>query len=181
MPAIFDRTRRSFARGSGDAGPATWQKLPITVHPQEKTEWCWAAVTAAIADFKLPDDGWTQCAVASSVLEDRDCCGDPSSCNQPAALADALRAVGLFREPERGRLQPAEVLSEISSGRPLGAHIVFPGEFRHYVLITGYLAVQPPRFWIEDPEVSEAGDYSVDEFTSRYRRNGQWDATCLVT
>jgi hypothetical protein len=42
----------------------TTRALSLTVQRQEKSEWCWAAVSASVDRFFRPDSAHTQCEIA---------------------------------------------------------------------------------------------------------------------
>ena len=47
-----------------------WHRLDFSMHHQQQTNWCWAAVSTSVALFFNPSSGWTQCAVANGELQE---------------------------------------------------------------------------------------------------------------
>jgi hypothetical protein len=47
---------------------AAGQVLPFTVHHQEQTNWCWAAVATSTAGFYESTSRWTQCEMVNAEL-----------------------------------------------------------------------------------------------------------------
>src|SRR6185295_7189908 len=81
----------------GVADVAAPLNINFRVSRQLQTEWCWAALSASVADY-FGDDGWSQCLVAAAETGGA-CCDDGSSpvCNRPHFLEAALRRVGHLR------------------------------------------------------------------------------------
>src|SRR5882724_13050789 len=68
---------------------------------QKQTEWCWAAVTAAIADFYGNTNFIVQCDVVNATLAlppGTDCCktGGSSDCNKPKDINFPLKNTGNY-------------------------------------------------------------------------------------
>jgi|SRR5579859_1008731 len=125
--------------------------LDFTVELQQCSEWCWAAVTAAVCKCYGDSTSTRQCEVANLVLQlPSDCCTDcncqqdPSAlCNQPRNLASALDAVHHNRgNPVDGiSTLPFEVIqSDIDAGRPVVVEVTLddPAASGHAVAIYGY-------------------------------------------
>ena len=104
--------------------------LNFTIEQQQCSEWCWAAVTAAVCRCYGDATPTRQCEVANLVLKlpidnctDCDCQNNPSAaCNQPKNLALALDAVQHDRgNPVDGisTLAFEDVKDDIDNGRPI--------------------------------------------------------------
>lgn len=126
-------------------------ELDFSIEFQRCTEWCWAAVTAAVCKCYGDSFGTEQCEVASLVLElpsddceGCDCQQDPSTdCNQPRNLTSVLNAVKHNRgNPANGHstLTFEQVQSNINSGHPIVVQVTLndPAASGHAVAIYGY-------------------------------------------
>src|SRR5579872_199896 len=74
------------------------QAAVFSMQQQLESEWCWAAVAQAIKTFFSPNSAITQCTIAQPVLTMEqhitgatNCCENPTACNVPATLQDALK------------------------------------------------------------------------------------------
>lgn len=126
-------------------------ELDFSIELQQCTEWCWAAVTAAVCKCYGDSSGTEQCEVASLVLQlpsdscdECDCDQDPSAdCNQPRNLASVLNAVKHnLGNPVNGHstLKFDQVQSSINSGHPIVVQVTLddPAASGHAVAIYGY-------------------------------------------
>jgi len=162
----------------GGAPPAS-QTVPFTMKNQLQTNWCWAAVTASVADF-YRNQGWTQCRVVNDQLAQSTCCSDGSAgaCNAPWYLDQALDRVGNLWYYAPGPLAWGQIQSEIDGGWPIGVRIGWMSGGGHFVAVSGYsnqsvVDVQDPWY----------GRSSVDyvQFRSSYRGTGQWTHSYWTT
>jgi hypothetical protein len=125
--------------------------LNFPIELQQCSEWCWAAVTAAVCRCYGDDTPTRQCEVANLVLQlptdnctDCDCQQDPSApCNQPQNLASVLDAVHHDRgNPTDGisTLGFEDIKSDIDNGRPIVVEVTLddPAASGHAVAIYGY-------------------------------------------
>lgn len=149
-------------------------KLNFTIQPQEQTEWCWAAVTASIANFFAGNSNMKQCALVNNATLRSDCCdeGDSDPCNQPFALDTALRRLSLLQKTQRGQPGFKAVADEIAAGRPLAVRILWSEGGGHAIVVYG--VTDDRRLHIADPE--NANDdilVPFDGFT--YKDIGSWD------
>lgn len=130
------------------SGAAT-NTVSLKVQRQEKSEWCWAAVSVSIDRFFRPASTHTQCDVAGSVLNLSCCDGaGPSqsdSCNTPHALNPVLGRLHLLAaEPILTPLAFDQVRAELDGGRPLCALIKWldnQGQVTdrgHFIALNGY-------------------------------------------
>jgi hypothetical protein len=161
---------------------------------QSKDKWCWAAVSASIERYFLPNSSWTQCRVArslaagqklSGVSVNANCCGSPDACNKPAALDDALRVVGRLKAIVPGPLSFDDVRTEIDNNRPVGVRIGWDGG-GHFVAIHGY-HVSPDGsiriVHVSDPQFGSSSLY-YEHFVSCYLfwtdTGGFWTDSYLI-
>jgi len=172
----------------------------FSMEPQEQSNWCWDAVAVSIDDFRT-EGAKLQCTVAKTVLSLAyrglgDCCVNPTPCNKPWYLREALSALGrLNNAPGSGTgagplLFPA-IMTEIDAGRPVGIQIEwFGGAYFHFAAIAGYgahAAVQ--RVQVYDPNGPAAiiSWMNFDEFKTLYNyqsstgTGGKWIDSFLVT
>jgi hypothetical protein len=125
--------------------------LNFTVELQQCSEWCWAAVVAAVCKCYGDSSPTRQCELANLVLKlsidncsECDCQNDPSAiCNQPRNLASVLDKVGHDRgNPTNGlsTLEFSAVKAEIDNGRPIVVRVTLddPSASGHAVAIYGY-------------------------------------------
>ena len=88
--------------------------LSFSMEPQDQDQWCWAAVSASISGYYSPEDKWSQCKIASYVLEGN-CCEEPASHNKAAYLQEALKVIEKLRGIELRCLDnPAQVYYHLS-------------------------------------------------------------------
>jgi hypothetical protein len=125
--------------------------LDFEIEQQKCSEWCWAAVTAAVCKCYGDPSPTEQCEVANLVLQlptdncdDCDCQADPFAiCNQPRNLASVLGTVGHNRgNPPDGiaSLSFEDVQSNIDNGRPIVVQVTLddPAASGHAIAIYGY-------------------------------------------
>jgi hypothetical protein len=160
------------------------------IEPQEKLNWCWAAVAATVSQYFFPEVALSQCGIAKHVLNTTsNCCGDlPSECNRPASLESALTAVNtLLNKNLDNRTLPRflkfeEIREQIDSGRPVCARIQWIGEQRaHFVMICGYSVSRSGTQWVDvaDPYWGNSV-VPYTQFVSSYLNAGVWSDSYLV-
>src|ERR1017187_5224429 len=83
----------------GDDSIAMTNPLPVPLPFQEKTYWCWSAVSKGLADFYVGGvSRFTQCSIATSVLNVGDCCNG-APCDVWQELTLPLTTVGHYVDP----------------------------------------------------------------------------------
>jgi hypothetical protein len=163
--------------------PPKYLDIPVVV--QEETNWCWAAVTTAVARLLDPSFTLSQCEVAGRILGLDDCCppGNNPAANVVVRIDDALtRAGGPGRSYYRGPSPTSlpdyflhEVVPEINDGTPLVAQIDWGlGGDLHLVVICGY-EIRNTGHFVEvfDPLLPDGGIQVVwpfDTFLTEYRQ-----------
>ncbi len=123
------------------AAAAAHQPLNVNIEHQEASKWCWAAVTAGIANYRrLPGAPWKQCEVAKKRWNHQDCCTVPTPgvCNDRTELNVAFACCGLQSTNANGWLTFSDIREEIDAGNPLAACIRFGSDVFHFVEIDGY-------------------------------------------
>jgi Papain-like cysteine protease AvrRpt2 len=130
--------------------------LPMSVERQELSNWCWAAIAAALArHFKTGE--FRQDEIAQ-IVERR---------NTTAALDDALRRVGCVGRWSPGRPPFEHIAAEIAQGRPLCVCIQWQSGDAHYVVVTG-CHTDTREIVIED-SLHGPSVHPFDEFPRSYR------------
>ena len=124
-------------------------KIPFDIEQQRCTEWCWAAVVAAVCRAYGDDGSPGQCEIASLIFGPNictrcDCVADPfASCNQPRNLAVVLDRVQHDRgnSPQgTARLGLEDIKKDIDLGHPIvvAVRLDDPASSGHAVAIYGY-------------------------------------------
>jgi len=164
--------------------------MRFDLQPQEKTNWCWAAVTASLNKFFANGYPIRQDQVVNDCredLEDIEVKGD----NQTLVITKALDTMDLRSMRCYYAISLDEIRRQMQLGLPVPIHIEWKGGGGHYVVITG---VGPPHpkgdshTWLRvaDPNVTdEARETTVPRYITynalktRYRGNGEWTHTYL--
>jgi hypothetical protein len=136
------------------------KKLEFALRKQQAEEWCWAAVSQAVARHFDPKMDLHQCQIVGSDFKKR-CCGDAfapnrgSSCNRPGYLHKVLERLGLLaKEPILAPVDFPRIQREIEAGRPVCLLVRWRGSQRgHFIVIAGYSISnsQRPVVHILDP------------------------------
>jgi hypothetical protein len=147
----------------------------FSVQLQLQTQWCWAAVSASVADF-FGSNLWPQCQVAAAEFAPLNCCGadGPLGCNNPWYLDKALTRVGHFDRRTTPNAPFSSVQSEINGGRPLGCRIAWSGNTGgHFMAIGGWLVASDGTQFVDvyDP-IYQFNQMPYVDFCSSYRSPG---------
>ena len=162
--------------------------MPVTMIPQQESNWCWAAVTVTVNALFSPGSTLMQCDVAKPVLVSEtqikgavDCCANPEQCNIPAYLQDALSWAGNLSLAEHGYLDFVGVTTEIDAGRPIGVRIQWSDGGGHFILIDGYREFSSgvPQVHVADPYYGPSYLFYSD-LVNAYQDNGIWTDTYFV-
>jgi hypothetical protein len=150
----------------------------LTVEPQKRDNWCWAAVTTGIDHFYNGAAPSTQCSVAAAQQGAGDCCKDPSTsnCDRPWFLEKALFTVNhLDGGPIKGQLKFSDIAARltIEDPKPVCARIGWEGDGGHFVAIKGFQDGTQQMLLIADPS---DGDCLVlyQDFVESYHGFGSW-------
>ena len=116
--------------------------LNFHIEQQICTEWCWAAVAAAVCACYNDSDAPDQRGVVSLVGGDPDCdCQQNPSlpCNQPRDLSSVLATIGHEGE-EVPNVLFSQVTNAIDLGRPIVVRVIFSESAAsgHAIAIYGY-------------------------------------------
>jgi len=152
----------------------------MRMQTQIEDEWCWAAVSVSIDHYFDSRSTKTQCQVAQAVLNSAGCCGNPDSCDEPAALQDALTDVQRLNQILLRPLLFSEIQDMLNAHLPVCVRIGWAKGGGHFVAIDGWSgSAAHPQVHVCDPLFADSTvDY--DEFVAAYQGSGQWTATFLV-
>ncbi len=141
--------------------------LGLTMEQQERTNWCWAAVSVSVRRFR-GQTVLTQCQQANLQLGRNSCCADPDSCNLVGRLDRAV----LF---ESGGTMPFDdVRREIDNDRVVAVEVEWAGGGSHFVCIDGYNAAgAAPLLSVKDP-LNGSSMVPYDVLVSSYLGEGSW-------
>jgi hypothetical protein len=158
---------------------------------QEQTNWCWAAVAAAIHNFLNPGDVRTQGSVATDVLRGGgeivagvDCEATPGLCNYRAALDVALSATEDLRNngfvPDH-YLPFSYIKKWVNADLPIAARIVWASGGAHFVAVDGYREFTSGEQLVnvQDP-ASGPRLQAYEDLVLNYPPDGNWQDTYLV-
>jgi hypothetical protein len=154
--------------------PAASSALPLVMQIQEKSQWCWAAVSSSIKDF-YGTGAMTQCAIAGAELG-LACCPTNSAapgCNTPWYLDRALRRVGHLDRMTFASESFTTVQLEVNGGRPLCARIAWAGSGAHFMGLGGWSIDQSGTQYVDvhDPFYGFTTATNAS-FVSSYRTPG---------
>ena len=170
--------------------------VPLKVQRQQKSEWCWAAVSVSVDRFFRPDSTHTQCDIAGSVLN-LECCNgarqaESDSCNQPHPIHPVLGRFHLLAaEPIVKPLTFHQVRAEIDAGRPVCVLIKWLDsqgqrtDRGHFIALSGYRVTPAQKQFVSitDPMYGSS-EIAFTQFTDAnggYRDGcGVWFASFLV-
>lgn len=156
---------------------AGWTLVPCNLSKQDRTEFCWAAVTQAIERNHGIQE--TQCVIARSILGGL-CGADCAGCNQPEPLADVLQIRKRLRKPIRKQVTFKEISDEIGGKRVICCGIERPPS-GHFIIICGVLDVPGKQeIAILDPSKSVASGPQAHDFAAfigAYDAGGVWKET----
>ncbi|WP_372394262.1 papain-like cysteine protease family protein [Azospirillum sp. HJ39] len=118
--------------------------LPLQVERQRRSNWCWAAIAAAVASWYGHERRWTQEEIAATMGQGGT--GD----DREELLGNVLAMVDCFSHWSPGRPTIARLAAEIGAGRPVGIRIARASGAGHYVLVSG-CDPQTGELMIDDP------------------------------
>ena len=151
--------------------------------PQD-SNWCWAAVGVSVNRYFSPDSTLELCDLASQILNDPGCCGDPpSGLDKTAFLQDVLRHLNLLREPpETSSALFDDVRAQTNASLPVCVRIGWPDQSRgHFVAIRGFARSASGEQWVDiaDPYFQDS-TIPYDDFVQAYQGDGEWTDTFLL-
>jgi len=140
--------------------------------------WCWAAVTASIAQFYRAQSWTVQCVVAAAE-KNTQCC-DPvnvTACDRPAPLDTPLGRTGHFSQRVDSSEEFSTVVAEIDAQRAFACRIEWhQSSDAHFVAVAGYSVDDSGTEYLEigDPLIPGTVHTTYAEFSSNYRQAGAW-------
>lgn len=181
MPSLDFELTLALPAGAPLTNVAGGTHLAVTMKLQEQSNWCWAAVAAAVAGY-YGTNVKSQCQIVSALLPDAPaggCCADGSisACNQQSQLLEALKYVHHLWEhgSEDEELAPETLQAEITAGHPVGIQITWRDAGRHFIAATGckseVIDVRDPLYGpTATPYETLVGDYlGQGSWTRTYR------------
>jgi len=161
--------------GGGAAPPPPTVLLAFTIHTQEQTNWCWAAVATSVAlhfDFT-----WSlrQCELVDHELQQTNCCQDGgcSKCNVERRLSRALIRTGNLRQMESRPMTFKELQAAMLEKAPMCARVEWQGGSGHFVVISGYVALSGVQYVTIEDSLTGQSQYEFQEFLTRYEGSGR--------
>jgi hypothetical protein len=164
-----------------------WYQLSLGFKMQKQADsnWCWAAVTASVANYYIGKDTWKQCELANLAFNRKDCCNS-SSCNKDLPLERALYLTRNVRE-FRAQVLFEDIIKEIDDGRPIPIQLVpWKGDLAHMIVITGYDNDYPdkPKIEIQDPNYyfnpKSVCDFNTFPDSYGWFPKSSWSGSCLT-
>jgi hypothetical protein len=149
--------RSVLALGMVAASAASAGSLPVTLAPQQTSQWCWAASGQMIMDY-LGASRVTQCDQANRRFNRTDCCNSPT----PSACI-----VGGWPEFEKygfsynttGALSWSSLVNEINNNRPVAFSWGWTGGGGHMMVARGYAVTRTDNLvHVSDPWAPNVGD-----------------------
>lgn len=166
--------------------------IDFTIQVQQQTRWCWAAVTASVADYFAARGGPpapAQCELATQLLH-FPCCVVPLPPppppywrgNMPYLLSAALGAAGHLANAVSKAVDFPAIKQEIVNSKPVCCRIYWDDDPNgHYVVIMGcHDDGHEQDVVVLDPSdtAPHEGSFPFDEFKSF--GGGSWDNTCFT-
>lgn len=152
------------------------------IQPQQKSEWCWAAVAVSIEKYFNPRSSLTQCEIARRVTGHQNCYAQGPSCNQAETLIKALEEIRRLKRIMNGPASFNEIRQELDAGRPVCARISWQDGYAHFVILVGYEILRSGERHVDiaDPW-NPSSTVDFDQFQGAYFGDGEWVDTYLVT
>ncbi|MBC8167675.1 MAG: hypothetical protein H7Y20_17625 [Bryobacteraceae bacterium] len=180
-------------------GPGKKELASFRMICQEQTEWCWAAVGAAIDNSLAQQSGIKQCEVVQLVTGKQDSCQKPGLRNEKHGLADTLTKLKRLTFAHFEKIAAFELIqSEIEDERPVCARIAWDtaGDLfedgAHFVVIAGWdTTTGQQRLLIIDPLAGKTSDsvgevpatglwIAYEDFKAANGLIGRWVSTYFV-
>lgn len=202
LPAEFSTIPVRPVASSGGATAPSPCALAYTVVFRQESNWCWAAVAKAVADF-FAVIGTTQCSIATAALaaypkpavRGLDCCiaaNAAGPCNVDWKLDAALSVYGNLAPPMRNvssyppavpPFASALLSAEMTAKRPVGVRIKWADKGSHFVAVYGYDvdATGAEYVCVGDPDPVYAATLARSrdrillwDLATRYDVTGEW-------
>lgn len=167
LPAFLQPSIRAEEQDIGGSAASTSSSAEVqnfAMTCQEDDQWCWAAVTQAVALWR--GETLTQVEVASwhtsgkaekGECEVKDC---KRGYTDTHSLGTVLKGRGLHRETTKGTPTFEEIQAAINENRPVPVRIAWNGSTSgHFICVTGYVAGERVR--VHDPMEPGVGNGPV--------------------
>lgn len=167
----------------GPNAPIAWRwrdgYVAITAQQQERSRWCWAAVTSSLSRYYQPLAAVSQCELATRVFAGHgwDCCSDTSVGNRTLDITRALDEIGLHHEFHNDDVGAEAIRDWLRSNRALIAVIRWPSNDQHFVLIHGI--DHRDRVWLSDSAGGTTSVLPIEE--AKVYHGGDWFLTLVVS
>jgi hypothetical protein len=180
--------------GGMEPGKDIGRVTGMRMNGQEQTNWCWAAVGAAIQESVTTTQPYRQCRVADLFSDAQDACDSPELYNRARSLAAVLRRLGRLYFVQQAAIASFDLIrSEIEQDRPVCARIAWDPSRQlredgaHFIAIGGWTTRGGTRrLLIYDPftgGVSGPATRRVIEWNDLrtvYKSYGRWVTTYFV-
>jgi Papain-like cysteine protease AvrRpt2 len=163
------------------AGPSSGSIAGYSIQHQSYSNWCWAAVTASVANCFNPPGTLSQCSVAANQLGLNCCGGDgPGPCNRTWNLDQPLQQVGNYDHRDDSTVLFSDLQTEVSGQRPVGCRIVWSDQSAHFVTVIGWSTANGSD-WVDvgDPAAGFV-QLSYSDLVSAYDSQGTWTNTYIT-
>jgi hypothetical protein len=189
---IPDLTTLHLGDPSPEATAPGFGVLPLSLKPQEFSEWCWAAVAQGVHSEYDSAHPLEQCDVARIVTLATDACANKGAYNQPQSMVTTLNRLGhLTKAFEGGRADFPSIQAEIATGHALVARISWDADNdgyeqnAHFVAISGWknpdkLVVLDPLYGYDGTQTIRPTEVSYEAFRDAYQDTGVWSWTYLT-
>lgn len=132
--------------------------LAVPLHPQEQSNWCWAASGQMISDY-LGATRVSQCDEANRRFGRTDCCVNGSSASCNIGGWPELDKYGFSFNTVNAALSWASLTSEIDNNRPVAFSWGWTGGGGHMMVARGYLSVFGTNYVdVNNPWAPNVGD-----------------------
>lgn len=171
-------------QGAAGAPGTAVKKLAMSIEHAVPSNWCWAAVASAIANFY--GGSTSPCEIATKCLKKGDCCTPPTTNEDPrnseAGIAGALIAIGQTGDNSPW-LQFDDLVDEIKSQHPVCCHIEWPSgsvPSGHFLIVVG-VDEAAKTVDVLDNQFGDKDGMPYDQLRNGYLNGvGEWGATFLT-
>jgi hypothetical protein len=152
---------------------------------QQRSNWCWAAVSVSIARFFEEDSERKQCGIAGA-LRGLPCCQEFSRpCNRPDSLRRALVEVGRLDSMLEHPVKFDAIQKQIDEQLPVCVRFEWQGgpfrSFGHFAAIRGYdVSAKGPVVIVDDPFYGRSRRLYKTILNAYQLSRGKWTHTYLV-
>jgi hypothetical protein len=159
------------------------RQLGSSVEKQERSNWCWAAVTASVHEA-YSGQKLRQCEVAATTFTPHRACCDGAPCNEPQSTADALKALG--HEVNQVAALPFEQVRGLIGvdgivGKPVACALQGTQGVGHAVTVYGWdISNDVDRVYVNDPLGPTWRVFNHKRLIAAGNRKARWERTYLI-